>query len=295
MKENIIVLGAAGNIGMYFIDFLLNNLDLDKYNIIATGRRDKYPFKFYSGDYIQLDITNKDDFDKLPKENVKAVVDFAGVLPAYLADDNPQTYVDVNVSGTLNILEYCRKVKAERIMYTQTWAVLNGYLKDKKPLRPDVPVKPIRTGDHAIYTATKMAAVELIRDYHAMYGIRDFIFRLPNIYMYSPDTHYFVDGKPVLISYRYMIQKAMNGEDIEMWGNPDLGKDVIYVKDLCQMIYKAIFADVEEGTYNAGTGIKTSMREQIEGMIDVFSPKNKRSIIPSICSRIEVLIPVPAL
>ncbi|MBQ6486473.1 NAD(P)-dependent oxidoreductase [Candidatus Saccharibacteria bacterium] len=279
MKEKIIVLGSSGNIGMYFIDYLMGHLDLDKYEIIATGRRPEYPFEFYKGKYVQLDILNKEDFSKLPTEGVKAVVDFAGVLPAYLADDDPQIYVDVNVSGTLNILEYCRKVKAERIIYTQTWAVLNGYLKDKKPLRSDVPVKPIRTGDHAIYTATKMAAAELIRDYHAMYGIKDFIFRLPNIYMYSPDTHYYVDGKPVLISYRYIIQKAMKGEDIELWGNPDLGKDVVYVKDLCQMIFKAMFTDIEEGTYNAGTGIKTSMREQIEGMIKVFSPKDKPSKI----------------
>ena len=92
MKEKIIVLGSAGNLGMYFLDHLLKNLNLEKYEIVATGRKSEYPFSFYEGKYVQLDITKKEDFEQLPKENVKAVVDFAGVLPAYLEKDNPQTY-----------------------------------------------------------------------------------------------------------------------------------------------------------------------------------------------------------
>ena len=225
-----------------------------------------YPYKFYKGKYIQIDISKEEDFEKLPKKNVYAVIDFAGVLPAYLEKDDPHKYVDVNVNGTLNVLEYCRKTNTDRIIYTHTWAELNGYLKDKEPLKPRVPRKPIYTGDHAIYTVTKCAAVELIECYHHMYGLKNFIFKLPNIYMYTPDMFYFVNGEKKYISYRYMIQKAIKGEDIEMWGNPKLGKDIIYVKDLNQMIFKALFADLESGYYNAGTGIKTTMKEQIEGL-----------------------------
>ncbi len=278
-RQKILVFGAAGNLGMYFLDHLLNNLDMDKYEIIATGTRNKYPYKFYEGNYIQVDISKEEEFDKLPKSNVYAVIDFAGVLPAYLENDDPHKYVNINVNGTLNILEYCKKVKVDRIIYTQTWAELNGYLKEKKPLKPMAPRKPIHTGDHAIYTVTKTAAVELIECYHQMYGLKNFIFKLPNIYMYSPDMFYFVNGEKKYISYRYMIQKAIKGENIEMWGNPELGKDIIYVKDLNQMIFKALFTNKNTGYYNAGTGIKTTMREQIEGIIKVFSPKNKQSKI----------------
>lgn len=278
-KKKIIVLGSAGNLGMYFMDYLMENLDKKKYEMIATGTKSEYLYEFYNGKYVKLDITNVEDFEKLPKENVHAIVDFAGVLPAYLSKDDPNKYIDVNIKGTLNVLEYARKVNADRIIYTQTWADLNGYLKEKKPLKPDLLRKPIHTGDHAIYTVTKCAAVELIECYHQMYGIKNFIFRLPNIYMYSPEMYYYVDGEKKYISYRYMIQRAINGQDIELWGNPELGKDVIYVKDLCQMIFKSLFVDRDTGTYNAGTGIKTSMREQIEGMVEVFSPKENPSKI----------------
>lgn len=280
-RKKIIVLGSAGNLGMYFIDYLLEYLNQEKYEIIASGTRDKYPYKFYTGKYVKLNITNKEDFNNLPQENVYAIVDFAGVLPAYLEKEDPEKYIDVNVKGTLNVLEFCKKVSADRIIYTQSWADLNGYLKDKEPLKPYLPRKPIYTGDHAIYSVTKNAAVDLIECYHQMYGLKNFVFRLPNIYLYSPEMYYYVNGEKKLISYRYMIERAKNGEDIEMWGNPDLGKDIIYVKDLCQMIFNSLFVDKETGIYNAGTGIKTSMREQIEGIIKVFSPKaNPSKIIP---------------
>ena len=45
------------------------------------------------------------------------------------------------------------------------------------------------------------------------------------------------------------------------------------------MIFKSLWANRETGTYNAGTGIKTTMREQIEGIIKVFSTKDKMSKI----------------
>ena len=278
-KKKIIVLGSAGNLGMYFMDYLNDNLDFKKYEVIATGTKDEYPYEFYKGKYIKVDITKKEDFEKLPKENIHAVVDFAGILPAYLKKDDPNKYIDVNIKGTLNVLNYCVQAKVDRIAYTQTWADLNGYLKDKKPLKPDLLRKPIFVGDHAIYTVTKCAAVDLIECYHQMYGIKNFIFRLPNIYLYSPEMYYSVNGEKKFISYRYLIQRAIEGKDIEMWGNPDLGKDVIYVKDLCQMIFKSLFVQLQTGVYNAGTGVKTTMREQIEGIVKVFSPKDKPSKI----------------
>jgi len=279
MKENIIVIGASGNLGMYFLDYLLENIDSEMFNVIATGTSGKYKYSFYNGDYVQLDITNKDSFENLPKSNVKAVIDFAGVLPAYKKDETNQRYVDVNVSGTLNILEYCKNVSADRIVYMHTWADLNGYLRLDEPLKPYAERKPILTGDHAVYCATKCCAVDLIKCYQAMYKIKGFVFRLPNIYLYSPNKYYYVDGQKVLVSYRYMIDKAINGDNLEVWGDPTFGKDIIYVKDLCQMIYKSVFADVNGGIYNAGTGVKTTMLEQVEGIIKVFSNGDKKSEI----------------
>ena len=52
---------------------------------------------------------------------------------------------------------------------------------------------------------------------------------------------------------------------------------MIYVKDFCQMLYKALFVDRCEGFYNVGTGIGTTLLDQIKGMIEVFGTEGKRS------------------
>ena len=70
-----------------------------------------------------------------------------------------------------------------------------------------------------------------------------FAFRLPNIYCFMHDSKtLYHDGKPAVSSYRLMIDKARAGEPLEIWGDPTKGMDLIYVKDFCQMIEKALFA-----------------------------------------------------
>lgn len=55
---------------------------------------------------------------------------------------------------------------------------------------------------------------------------------------------------------------------------------MVYVKDFCQMLYKAVFVNRECGYYNVGTGIGTSLLDQIKGMIKVFNQgENKSKII----------------
>ena len=63
-KKKIIVLGSAGNLGMYFMDYLMKNLDTEKYEMIATGTKDEYPFEFYNGKYVKLDDVRAYTADK---------------------------------------------------------------------------------------------------------------------------------------------------------------------------------------------------------------------------------------
>ena len=54
---------------------------------------------------------------------------------------------------------------------------------------------------------------------------------------------------------------------------------MVYVKDFCQMLFKAIFVNRESGYYNVGTGVGTSLLDQIKGMVDVFSENGRKSKI----------------
>ena len=275
----IVLFGATGNTGMYFADHCLKNLDSSKYRLIATGRKKTDWFERNGIEYVQVDITKAEDFSKLPKDNVHAVVNMAGLLPAYLEEYDPFKYIDTNVYGGMRVLEYARATGADRVLYAQTWAEMAGYWGKHEVLSPTMERKLCYTGDHAFYAITKSMIVESMRHYQEEFNVKSFVFRLPNIYLYNPQRFYYVDGVKKPIAYRYIIDKALAGETIEMWGNPDAFKDIVYVKDFCQMVFKALFAGVNGGTYNVGTGIKTTLREQIEGMVKVFSPSDAPSRI----------------
>lgn len=70
-----------------------------------------------------------------------------------------------------------------------------------------------------------------------------------------------------------MIEKAQNGEPLEIWGDPHYAKDMVHVYDFSQMLCKAVEVKRDTGFYNVGTGIPVTIEEQILTIIDVFSPK----------------------
>lgn len=274
--KNIIVFGASGNTGRYFIKYFLDHYCGTDYQVVATGTRETNFYDSLEVPYYQVDIRKKEEFEKLPGE-VYAVVDLAGAMPARMKGYDPYKYIDVNVTGNLNILEYCRKAKADRILFAQSFGDIKDHAEDNLLLTVDLPRKFSFTSDHTIYVMTKNFAVDMIENYHQMYGLKNFIFRLPTIYLYSPVDTYYVDGKQRKIGYRLLIDKARAGEPIEVWGDPERVKDMVYVKDFCQMLYRAVFADRNCGYYNVGTGVGTSLLDQIQGMIEVFGTPGKES------------------
>ena len=276
--KKIIVFGASGDTGKYFVEYLCNHASREEFEITACGTRETDFFERYSVKYIRIDITDSEQFEKLPKDPY-AVVDLAGLMPARMKGYDPRKYIDVNIIGTLNILEYCRINKADRILFAQSFGDIKDHAEESIVLHPDLNRKFSFCSDHTVYVMCKNFSVDLIEHYHQMYGLKRFIFRLPTIYLWSSNDEYYVDGVVRKIGYRLIIDKAIKGEPIDIWGDKSRKKDMVYVKDFCQMLYKAVKADLDCGYYNVGTGIGTSLEDQIKGIVKVFSPENRKSEI----------------
>lgn len=276
--KKIVVFGASGDTGRYFVEYFKEKNTQSEYEIIATGTRDTDFFEKMGVPYYKVNIVNAEDFKVLPKD-VYAVVDLAGLMPARMEGYDPQRYIDVNITGTLNILNYCRENHADRILFSQSFGDIKDYAEKNPVLHPDMSRNFSFTTDHTIYVMTKNFAVDMIENFHQMYGLKRFIFRLPTIYLWSPIDTFFVDGVKRKMGYRILIDKAMAGEPIEIWGDKSRKKDMVYVKDFCQMLYKALFVDRETGYYNVGTGIGVSLEDQIKGMVEVFGTEGKKSVI----------------
>lgn len=268
----IIVFGATGGIGAYTIMHLF---DTKKYDLIAVGHRknDNGFFEGYGIPYYSVDIADYNTFGCLPKEDVYAVVNMAGVLPAIKYE--PRMYISSFTMGQLNVLEYMREVGCRKIIFAQTPADLWYLQNTTDPMPADAQRSFPPSTDHSIYAIAKNAAIDITQYYRNTYGIQWFALRFFNVYMYNPNPFYHVDGVKRWISFRLIIEKARKGEDIEVWGDPTRSKEMVYVKDVARLIEQCIENNDACGIYNVGSKHQVTLEEQIDGIIEVFTEGKK--------------------
>lgn len=271
--KTIIVFGATGGIGAYTALHLYNS---GQYNVIAVGNRksDNGFYAQYDIPYYSVNIADFDTFSCLPEKGVDAVVNMAGVLPARGYD--PRMFVNSFTMGQLNVLEYMREVGCKKITAAQTPADLWYLQNTTDPMPADAQRSFPPSTDHSIYTIAKNAAIDITEYYHNTFGISRFILRFFNVYLFHPNPYFYVDGIKKMIAFRLLMDKAVNGENIEVWGNPSRSKEMLYVKDLSQLILQCIESDIEGGIYNVGSEKQVTLEEQINGIIEVFT-KDKKS------------------
>jgi UDP-glucose 4-epimerase len=277
MRNNVIVVfGATGHLGKH-ISVYLKSIG---YNVVAVGHRksDNGFFAQRGMKYFSVDISKVEEFSCLPIEDVYAIVHFAGALPASMKGYHPEMYVSSIIQGTLNVLEYTRKVGADRIIFPQSLFDVSYLFGSKVPIPADSLRKPPLKGDHAIYVIAKNMAVDMINHYYESYGIKRFILRLSRVYMYDPNPYTYTDGKKVLIMDRFFIYQAMKGNDIEVWGDPYRLLETCCIKDFLQIVEKSLVAEVDGGIYNIGSGGNTLL-QRVKDIVDVFSPRDKKSNI----------------
>ena len=270
--KTVIVFGATGGIGVYTA---IHIIESKKFNVIAVGHRisDNGFYEQFGVEYKSVDLSDYSSFNCLPDSEVFAVVNLAGVLPARGYD--PRKFIESFTLGQLNVLEYMRRVGCRKIISAQTPADLWYLQNTDKAIPADAQRSFPPSTDHSIYTIAKNAAIDITEYYHNTYGISRFILRFFNVYLFHPNPYYYVDGKKRMISFRLLMDRAENGDDIEVWGDPTRSKEMLYVKDLAQLILQCVESDIEGGVYNVGSEKQISLDEQIDGIIKVFSSKRK--------------------
>lgn len=272
----IIVFGACGNVGQYLIEYLKNKRSDN--DIIAVDIYQSEPIKKLGVPFYRIDINSKEDFLKLPVENVDAVIDLIGPMPARMEGYNPEEYIQTNILGTFHVAQFCVKNNIKKMIYARSFCDILEHAEEELKLRVDMLPKFDYGNYHSVYSVSQISAVECLKCMHAFYGLELLVFRLPTIYLWSKNDVYGVKGVMQKKMYRKIIDDAIDGKRLEIWGDPNRKKDMFYVKDLCRLLYLAVESNVSLGFYNAGTGIGTSLKEQIEGIVEVFDEKKKCTI-----------------
>lgn len=274
-----VIIGGTSFIGIHTVAELLNQ----GCDVLVTGRNNKYKEHFdkLGVRYVNLDLCNESDFELLPKSGVEGVILLAGLLPANApvnldAEENAAEYFRVNVIGTINALEYCRKNGISRLISTCSYADVRGAWSSERRITEEEPRDFIFTGDHAVYVISKNAANDVLEYYNQQHGMKNAVFRFPTVYGVTPHMSLYVNGEMQKSGFQIFMEKAQKAEDITIFGNPQMIRDVAYVKDVAHAFYLAIKSDKTYGLYNMTAGAGVTLQEQAEVMRDVFGPADGR-------------------
>lgn len=260
--KNVLVIGASGSLGSGIIAYL-------KEFVSVTGTYQKNRFDCEGVFAQKLDITKKESFASLVDHDVVVLV--SGAMPASMIGYRPEKYIDVNIQGALNVLEYCRERKVKKLIYIMTFSDTSGSFYTGIPITHDGPRTLTLTGDHAVYSISKVAAVDLIEHYHQQYGLQTIVFRIPTVYCNDNNVNYYVDGELRTKAYIKMIRSVIKNRRIEIWGDPGNAKDMPYIKDFRRLVKLAVDSESAQGLYNAGTGMPVPLESFVDAVIEVFA------------------------
>ncbi|MCR5212169.1 MAG: NAD(P)-dependent oxidoreductase [Lachnospiraceae bacterium] len=277
----IIIIGATGFIGMYTAEAFLEK----GYKVLATGRNEAVgnALSKEGADFLKLDITNKEDFKKLPDEGVEGIILLAGLLPAnttadLVEEENAEDYFKVNVLGTINVLEWARKHNVKKVIGACSYSDVSGAWRKDYAITEEEPRNFSFTGDHSVYVISKNASNDVMEYYNQQHHMQCAVFRFPPVYGVGPHGTINVNGKPYKSGIQTFIENAAQGKDIEIWGDPDISRDIIYVKDVARAYVMAMESEKTYGLYNMTSQTSLTLLDQAKAVIEVFG-KDKGSKI----------------
>lgn len=243
----ILVTGAAGFIGSNFVYYMLENhpdysivgLDLLTYagNMETLEPAMKNPnFTFTKGDIADRDYV----FDLFEKEKFDIVVNFAAESHVDRSIENPGIFLKTNILGTQVLMDASRKYGVGRYHQVSTDEVY-GDLPLDRPELFFTEETPIHTSSP--YSASKASADLLVQAYHRTFGLPITISRCSNNY----GPYHFPEKLIPLI-----ISRALNDENLPVYGTGENVRDWLYVKDHCSAIDKIIHEGRVGEVYNVG-------------------------------------------
>jgi UDP-glucuronate 4-epimerase len=271
MADRIFVTGAAGFIGSNLVDFLLKGenqvMGIDNFDPFYARTIKEHNLKnalqnpgfhFIEGDIRDVELMNR-CFSEFGPNLVVHLAAKAGVRPSLL---NPHEYYDVNVMGTLNILESMRRNYIRKLIFASSSSVYgnNAKVPFSESDIVDYPISP--------YAASKKSGELLCHTYHNLYNF--------DIYCLRFFTVYGPRQRPDLAINKF-TKAVLNGEPISLFGDGYSRRDYTYIDDIIQGINGAIENLRGFDIFNLGESQTISLKNLVS-LIEKYTGKNAKLI-----------------
>jgi UDP-glucuronate 4-epimerase len=274
LSSRILVTGAAGFIASHVSAMLLargdevvgiDNFDpyypaSRKWNNIAEVRGGPGGGRFT---LVQADVRDRDHLARIVGSGFDAVAHLAALAGVRSSVERPHDYMDVNVGGTLSVLEAARRAAVRNLVVVSTSSVYGNAVPPFVESDPaDRPLAP--------YAASKRAAELLCHTYHHVHGLSCTVVRL--------FTAYGPRNRPDMMAYK-VLDSIFTGREIPLFGGGEMLRDWTYVEDVARGIVAALDRPLGYEIINLGRGHPVRLREFIDAMEELAG--RKANLVPA--------------
>ena len=288
----ILVTGAAGFIGFHTSKQLLERGDTvvgldnfnDYYDVSLKNARAAILDDYDEFSMVRLDLADREGMEQLfAAEKFEKVVHLAAQAGVRYSIENPHSYIESNIVGTLNVLEGCRHNKVQHLVYASSSSVYGA--------NTAMPFSIHQNVDHplALYGATKKANELMAHTYSNLYNLPTTGLRFFTVYgpYGRPDMALFIFTKSII-----------EGKTIDVYNYGKHRRDFTYVADIVEGVVRTMDhtatpnedwdpAAPDPGTssapyriYNIGNQQPVELMRYIEVLEDCLGKKVEKNLLP---------------
>lgn len=262
----VLVTGGAGFIGSHIVDNLLGkNCAVVVVDDLSTGlAANVNP----AARLVRLDVA-KDDLGPLfAAERFDYVIHLAAQTAVPRSLDAPDHDCAVNVLGTVNVLEACRRTGVKRVVFASSAAV---YGPDAVvPIAENAPLAPV-----SFYGLSKVTAENYFRLYRDLFALEYIILRYANVYGERQGDA----GEGGVVSIFTRLLAA--GQPLDIFGDGGQTRDFVYVGDVAAANWRALVSPDANAVYNISTGTETSVSDLAAMLGEVAGRKATIRYLPA--------------
>lgn len=280
---NILITGGAGFIGSQIgYAFWKSGASVVLLDNFSYGKEDNliFPDKDFRSDVVRMDIRNNGIESLLRDRRIEAIIHCAGIAPLPDCQSNPREAIDVNVNGTVILLEAARKLGIRKFIFASTTAI---YENDKEFPSHEAHFEL----PSLIYPNTKYAAERFCSSYCETYGMNVTALRFANVYGPHID---FLRKQPPFVAY--MIRELYYDRVPTFYSNGTQSRDYVYIDDLIDLVFKII------GTDNQGfeaVNVSANRSYSVNEMFSVAARLMGKTITPHFEDPIQFWNKYPSL
>ncbi|MDX8366087.1 NAD-dependent epimerase/dehydratase family protein [Cytobacillus sp. IB215665] len=271
----VLITGGYGFIGSFVAEkFYREGHEVHILDNLSTGHKENIHFRHQS--YL-LHIEDEKCEEVFRANHFDVVIHLAAQVDVKTSVESPTYDSKVNVLGVINMLQLAKKYKVSSFVFASSAAVYGN--NPALPLTEDEKCNP-----SSPYGMSKLMGESYCQFWSGNYGINTLCLRFSNVYGPKQNN----DGEGGVVSI--FLNKLINKQTIEVFGDGSQTRDFIYVEDVSEAIYRGVMSDTT-GIYNLSTNTENSINqlvaalEQLETLTGLVHKKAREGDIKN--SRLE--------